>query len=86
MTDLVRNYHNASLRRPDSIWFAHWTGVASTQDRYLPAWAWPPHRRIGQYRGGHNERWGNVTINIDNDQVDSVVVGTRPLLGGTPPA
>ncbi len=86
VTDLVRNYNNASLRRPDFIWFAHWTGVASTQDRYLPAWAWPPHRRIGQYRGGHNERWGNVTINIDNDQVDSVVVGTRPLLGGTPPA
>ena len=81
VADLVRSYNSTTLHRPDYIWFAHWTGTPTTQDRYLPSWAWPSHRRIGQYRGGHNERWGNVTINIDNDQVDSVVVGPRPVAG-----
>jgi Domain of unknown function (DUF1906) len=79
VADLVRTYNDAT--RPDYIWFAHWTGVASTQDRLLPPSAWPAHRRIAQYRGGHNERWGGVTINIDTDQVDAGVVGLRPVVG-----
>jgi hypothetical protein len=77
VTDLVLAYNNPSVRRPDFIWFAHWNGHAGTQDPYLPSWAWPGHRRIAQYRGGHDERWGNVTINIDNDYVDSILVGPR---------
>jgi hypothetical protein len=30
---------------------------------------------VHQYKGGHNETWGGVTINIDNDYVDGAVVG-----------
>jgi hypothetical protein len=81
VADLVRTYNDTT--RPDYIWFAHWTGVATTQDRLLPPSAWPSHRRIAQYRGGHNERWGEVTINIDTDQVDAGVVGLRPVSGGS---
>ena len=77
ITDLVKVYNSRTVHRPDYIWFAHWTGKATTRDPVLPSTAWPSHRRIGQYRGGHDERHGAVTINIDNDQVDSLVVGLR---------
>jgi peptidoglycan hydrolase-like protein with peptidoglycan-binding domain len=29
-----------------------------------------PHKRVHQYRGGHNETYGGVTINIDNNWLD----------------
>ncbi len=31
------------------------------------------HQRIHQYRGGHQETWGGVTVNIDNNSVDAPV-------------
>ncbi|HYP55554.1 MAG TPA: hypothetical protein VEQ41_04540, partial [Solirubrobacterales bacterium] len=33
------------------------------------------HQRIRQYRGGHDERWGGVTINIDNNYVEGGTAG-----------
>jgi hypothetical protein len=60
---------------PDDIWFANWNGVASTADPYVPANAWANSQRIHQYRGGHNETYGGVTINIDNNYVDGATVG-----------
>ena len=36
---------------------------------------WPNHQRIKQYRGGHDETWGGVTFNIDNDISDGPVAG-----------
>jgi hypothetical protein len=67
---------------PDDIWTANWNGARNTLDPYLPASAWASHQRIHQYRGGHNETYGLVTINIDNDYVDGATVGaqTRPAL------
>ncbi len=61
---------------PDDIWFANWNGVANTVDSYVPANAWAQQQRIHQYRGGHNETYGGVTINIDNNYVDGATVGT----------
>jgi hypothetical protein len=60
---------------PDDIWVANWDGRATSADPYLPAGAWNGHR-IRQYRGGHNETYGGVTINIDNDYVDGSTAGT----------
>lgn len=60
---------------PDDVWTANWNGAANTTDPYLPASAWASHQRIHQYRGGHNETYGLVTINIDNDYVDAATVG-----------
>ena len=37
--------------------------------------AWAAHQRIHQYRGGHNETYGGMTINIDNNYVDGATVG-----------
>jgi hypothetical protein len=61
---------------PDHLWFANWNGQANTSDPYIPASGWSQHQRIHQYRGGHDETYGGVTINIDNNYVDAGTVGT----------
>jgi hypothetical protein len=61
---------------PDDLWIANWNGQASTSDPAVPANAWTAHQRIHQYRGGHNETYGGVTINIDNNYVDAATVGS----------
>ena len=68
--------------KPDVIWIANWNGVEGVfGDPYVSDAQWPNHQRVHQYRGGHRETWGNATINIDNDYVDSVAVN----LGGAAP-
>ena len=64
---------------PDHLWIANWNGSTSTSDPVVPASAWTPHQRIHQYQGGHNETYGGVTINIDNDSVDGATVGEATL-------
>ena len=51
------------------------TASANTLDPYVPSSAWARHQRIHQYRGGHDETYGGVTINIDNDYVEGATVG-----------
>ena len=70
---------------PDAIWIANWNGEQNTADPVVPASAWTPHQRIHQYRGGHNESYGGVTINIDNNYVDGPTVGTATLAAGDDP-
>ncbi|HWN73378.1 MAG TPA: glycoside hydrolase domain-containing protein, partial [Solirubrobacterales bacterium] len=70
---------------PDHLWIANWNGSQSTADPAVPASAWTPHRRIHQYQGGHNETYGGVAINIDNDYVDAATVG-EAMLPPTPEA
>jgi glycoside hydrolase-like protein len=61
---------------PDLVWIANWNGVQSVfGDRYVSDSLWASHQRIHQYKGGHNETYGGVTINIDSNIVDSTVVG-----------
>jgi glycoside hydrolase-like protein len=60
---------------PDDLWIANWNGVQNTADPAVPASAWSLHQRIHQYRGGHDETYGGVTINIDNDYIDGATVG-----------
>jgi len=74
IADLVRAI-GGPYTLPDDIWFANWNGRANALDPYVPATAWRAHQRIHQYRGGHNETWGAVTINIDNNYVDGATVG-----------
>jgi hypothetical protein len=61
--------------QPDDIWIANWNGRATASDPYVPASAWSDHQRIHQYRGGHDETYGGVTINIDNNYVEGATVG-----------
>lgn len=61
--------------QPDDIWIANWDGRRTSDDPYVPDSAWSNHERIRQYRGGHNETWGGVTINIDNNYVEGATAG-----------
>lgn len=70
---------------PDAIWVANWNGQQNTADPAVPANAWASHQRIHQYRGGHNETYGGVTINIDNNYVDGPTVGSSTLVSGDNP-
>lgn len=68
---------------PDQLWIANWNGSQSTSDPSVPSSAWAQHQRIHQYQGGHNESYGGVTINIDNDYVDGATVGSATPPPGT---
>ena len=78
ITDLV-SQAGTGYPEPDVIFDAHANGVASTDDSYLPAGDWAFHQRIHQYNLGHNETYGGVTINIDNDYLDVGPANTGPL-------
>nr|MBA3867448.1 DUF1906 domain-containing protein [Solirubrobacterales bacterium] len=64
---------------PDDLWIANWNDQQDTTDSVVPANAWAGHQRIHQYHGGHNETYGGLTLNIDNDYVDGATVGTATL-------
>ena len=70
---------------PDAIWIANWNGQQNTVDSVVPSNVWTPHQRIHQYQGGHNESYGGVTINVDNNYVDGPTVGTATLAAGDDP-
>jgi hypothetical protein len=65
---------------PDDLWIANWNNQENTLDPVVPSTAWANHQRIHQYRGGHDDTYGGVTINVDSDYVDGATVGV-----GTPP-
>ncbi len=69
---------------PDHIWIANWNGRQTADDPYVPDTAWSDHQRIRQYRGGHDETWGGVTINIDNNYVEGGTVGSTTGGGSDP--
>ncbi|HXS46877.1 MAG TPA: DUF1906 domain-containing protein [Solirubrobacterales bacterium] len=75
ISDLVDQL-GSSYQQPDDLWIANWNGQQSTSDPYVPASAWSEHQRIHQYRGGHDETYGGVTINIDNNYVEGATAGT----------
>jgi hypothetical protein len=70
---------------PDNVWSANWNNAQNTIEPYLPSTAWPTHQRIHQYRGGHNEAYGLVTINLDNNFVDGATVGEGTAAPELPP-
>jgi hypothetical protein len=77
--DLVRQI-GTGYDLPDAIWVANWNGQQNTVDPVVPANAWAQHQRIHQYRGGHDETYGGVTINIDSNYVDGPTVGASTTL------
>ena len=72
--DLSGTYTSASYARPDALWIARYDG-----NRSLTGWAgipnsqWAVNQRAKQYRGGHDETYGGVTLNIDNDNLSAPV-------------
>jgi hypothetical protein len=70
ISDLVAQY-GTGYAEPDEIWIAEWNGQESTSSVYVPVGDWANHQRLHQFRGGHNETYGGVTLNIDGDYVDA---------------
>lgn len=54
---------------PTYIWIAEWNGEKTVSSGYIRDDGWPG-RRLHQYRGGHDETYGGVTINIDSNVLD----------------
>jgi hypothetical protein len=74
----------AAYALPDDLWMANWNGRADTDDPYLSESAWSDHQRIHQYRGGHDETYGGVTINVDNNYVEGATAGSGASSGDNP--
>jgi RNA-binding protein YhbY len=70
MLDDARVNRPGQFRLPRHIWIARWDGQANTSTDYIRPDGWLPGRRMKQYRGGHQETWGGVTINIDSNYLD----------------
>jgi hypothetical protein len=79
IADLAGQY-GTTYSSPDDLWTANWNNQENTLDSVVPATAWANHQRIHQFRGGHDDTYGGVTINVDSDYVDGATVGV-----GTPP-
>jgi hypothetical protein len=82
--DLGRAIGGAYLL-PDNVWSANWNDAQNTIEPYLPSTAWAAHQRIHQYHGGHNETYGLMTINLDNNYVDGATVGAGTTAPELPP-
>lgn len=82
IADLVDELESGYVE-PDHIWSANWNGHATAADPYLPSTAWVGHR-IHQYAGGHDESYGGVTINIDNDYVEGGTGGGAVIASSEP--
>jgi hypothetical protein len=80
IADLAAKLSSGYLE-PDNLWSANWNGSPAS-DPYVPAGSWSGHR-IHQYRGGHDETYGGVTIDIDNDYVEGAT-GAAALPGAEP--
>ena len=65
---------NSNYHTPNAIWFADWSGTPSVNHDPAGCFSdglWTNHQRIHQYVGGHDETYGGVTIDIDNDYDDT---------------
>ena len=93
ITDLVGQY-GTGYAEPDELWTAAWdssppaTPPTSPANAYVPSGDWPNNQQLLQYRGGHNEKYGGVTISVDNDYIDAATAafGTGPSLVPAVPA
>ena len=66
--DLAQVYGSTAYARPDALWIARYDlSPALTGWAGIPAADWSASQRAKQYRGGHDESYGGVTLNIDND-------------------
>jgi hypothetical protein len=72
----IRDVAALGTGAPDVIWIANWNGVEDVfGDPYVSDSLWANHQRVHQYKGGHRETYGGITINVDSNVVDSTVVG-----------
>jgi peptidoglycan hydrolase-like protein with peptidoglycan-binding domain len=80
MLDDARVHEPRRYSLPDQLWVARWSGtpfrINDAGNTYLRDDGWP-RDRVHQYRGGHDETYGGVTVNIDSNFMH-VGRGSRP--------
>lgn len=81
IADLASQYGKSSYPRPDDIWFGDWNGDPVVSDGYVPGGDWTGYRRLHQFDGPNVEKFGGVSVNIDDDFVAGAVAGLRPPSG-----
>jgi hypothetical protein len=69
LLDQARQTPGNTIKLPTELWIGDWNGTADANSSYVSPDGWVS-LRVHQYRGGHNETWGGVTINIDSDYLD----------------
>jgi hypothetical protein len=55
---------------PDDLWIADWNNQATASDPSVPTADWSNNQRLHQYRGGHVDTYGGVSLDIDSDYLD----------------
>jgi Domain of unknown function (DUF1906) len=74
LPDLSATYGSSTYARPDAVWMARYDlNPALTGWPTAPDSQWAVHQRAKQYRGGHDETWGGVTLNVDSNRIDGPV-------------
>ncbi|WP_354641437.1 DUF1906 domain-containing protein [Kitasatospora camelliae] len=75
VADLSAAARAGSSPLPDAVWYARWDGRATTTDGAgaLGADLWSRQRRVHQHWGNVKETYGGHTLNIDRDQLDTLV-------------
>lgn len=71
----ARTLSPGSYNLPDQIWIADWNGKVTVSSPWVAPGAWAG-QRMHQYRGGHVETHGGVSIEIDSNWLE-VGGGTR---------
>ncbi len=90
MLDDAASLRPGTFAMPDQLWVARWSGTPNRINEpgvtYVRDTSWASHQRVHQYRGGHNETHGGVTINIDSNYLDlgtgSVARSAKSFCGG----
>jgi hypothetical protein len=83
-TSTTTKVPTTSMTAPDAIWFARWPTDSKTQpgdptltDKAIPSQYFANHQRIHQFRGGHQETFGGITVNIDSNSLDAPVAPSQ---------
>jgi hypothetical protein len=67
-------YRSARSARVDAVWAARWDLKPTLRNwDGIPNRMWSQNQRVKQYRGGHVERHGGVSINIDSNAIAAPV-------------
>lgn len=61
---------SGAMTEPDVTYYADWDNRDTTLSGYMPPDMWAHHQRLHQYRGGHLETHGGVTLDIDSDRLN----------------
>jgi hypothetical protein len=75
MVDLASQYGRRGFYSPDDIWFADWNSDPVLSDGYVPGGDWTDNQRLHQFHGPNTERFGGVSVNIDDDYAGGAVAG-----------